>query len=297
MHRKAMLHPRRQVASLLIVASLLTACSSAPPLSTAPAPPPAPASVVAPAPAPVPELRPGVPAGYLGRSLPDSLALLPPPPAKGSAAFAQDQAIHRAAQQLRSSPRYALAATDSDLRFPQVANTFSCALGVPVSQQATPTLYLLLQRTLVDAGLATYAAKDHYKRVRPFVFHKEGTCAPADEAALRGDGSYPSGHTAISWTWALLLTELSPDQADALLARGRAFGENRLICNAHWQSDVLEGRAIAAGALAKLHANADFSRDMALARTEIQSLRGHGVQPTGCEAEKAALAIRIPGVL
>ncbi len=60
---------------------------------------------------------------------------------------------------------------------------------------------------------------------------------------------------------------------------------------------MLEGRAIAAGALAKLHANADFSRDMALARTEIQSLRGHGVQPTGCEAEKAALAIRIPGVL
>lgn len=294
MHRKASLHPRRQVASLLVVASLVAACSSAPPLASAPAPSVAPATV---APAPVPELRPGVPAGYLGRSLPDSLALLPPPPAKGSAAFAQDQAIHRAAQQLRSTPRYALATTDADLHFPQVASTFSCALGVPVTQQATPTLYLLLQRTLVDAGLATYAAKDHYKRVRPFVFHKEGTCAPADEAALRTDGSYPSGHTAISWTWALLLTELSPDQADALLARGRAFGENRLICNAHWQSDVLEGRAVAAGALAKLHANADFNRDMALARTEIQSLRGNGIEATGCDAEKAALAIRIPGVL
>ncbi len=36
---------------------------------------------------------------------------------------------------------------------------------------------------------------------------------------------------------------------------------------------------------------------MALARTEIQSLRGSSVEPTGCEAEKAALAIKIPGVL
>jgi len=294
MHRIALPSFRRHSAVALVVAVTLAGCSTAPPLSTAPAPPPPPA---APAPAPVPELRPGVPAGYLGRALPDSLALLPPPPAKGSPAFANDQAVHRAAQQLRRSPRYALATTDADLRFPQVANTFSCALGVPISQQTSPALYLLLQRTLVDAGLATYAAKDHYKRTRPFVFFKENTCAPADEASLRTDGSYPSGHTAISWAWALVLTELSPGQADALLARGRAFGENRLICNAHWQSDVLEGRAVAAGALAMLHANADFNRDMALARAEIQALRSNSVEPTGCDAEKAALAVKIPGVL
>ncbi len=295
MHRNALPSPCRRGAALLALACALTACTSSPPLSTAAPPTAVPAA--APAPAPVPELRPGIPAGYLGRALPDSLALLPPPPAQGSPAFANDQAIHRAAQKLRATPRYALATTDANLHFPQVATTFSCALEVPISQQTSPTLYLLLQRTLVDAGLATYAAKDHYKRTRPFVFHKEGTCAPADEASLRTDGSYPSGHTAISWTWALLLTELSPDHANGLLARGRAFGENRLICNAHWQSDVLEGRAVAAGALAALHANADFTRDMALARAEIQSLRGNSVQPTGCDAEKAALAVPIPGVL
>lgn len=275
---------------LVLLPLLLTGCASGP----LQAPPPS-----APAAAPVrvvPELRPGIPAGYLGRALPDSLALLPPPPAKGSAGFAQDQAISRAAQKLRRTPRYALATADADLRFPQVANAFSCALGVPISQRDTPRLYVLLQRSLVDAGLSTYAAKNHYKRTRPFVFYKEATCAPADEAQLRTDGSYPSGHTAIGWTWALLLTELSPDQADALLARGRAFGENRLICNAHWQSDILQGRAVAAGAVAKLHANADFNDDMAAARAEIGSLRGSGVPATGCEAEAAALQVKIPGV-
>jgi acid phosphatase (class A) len=57
------------------------------------------------APAPVPEISPGVIAGYLGRGVPDSLKLLPAPPAAGSAAFRQDQAISRAAQKLRGTPR------------------------------------------------------------------------------------------------------------------------------------------------------------------------------------------------
>jgi acid phosphatase (class A) len=280
--------------SSLVMAVLLAGCASGP--LTSPSPALIPAAVPSPAPAQVPELRPGVPAGYLGRALPDSLALLPPPPAKGSPGFARDQAVSRASQKLKTGPRYALASRDADLHFPQVAGTFSCALGVPISQQETPRLYLLLQRSLVDAGLATYAAKDHYKRTRPFVFYREATCLPADEEQLRTDGSYPSGHTAISWAWALLLTELSPAQADALLARGRAFGENRLICNAHWQSDVLQGRAVAAGAVAALHANADFTADMAAARAEINALRGNGVQPQDCEAEATALKVKIPGV-
>ena len=237
-----------------------------------------------------------MPAGYLGHDLPDSLLLLPPPPAKGTPAFARDQAAHAAARKLRTTPRYALATQDANLTFPHVAGTFACALGVPVNATDTPRLYLLLQRSMVDAGLATYAAKDHYKRTRPFVFYKETTCAPDDEAALREDGSYPSGHTAIGWAWALLLTELSPAQANALLARGRAFGENRLICNAHWQSDVLQGRAAAAGAVAKLHANADFLADMRAARAEIDALRGAGIPATDCDAETAALKVAIKGV-
>ena len=38
-----------------------------------------------------------------------------------------------------------------------------------ISEQATPNLNMLLRRTLTDAGLATYKAKNHYQRTRPFV--------------------------------------------------------------------------------------------------------------------------------
>jgi len=246
----------------------------------------------------VPEIRPGVLAGYLGRDLPDSLKLLPAPPKEGSPAFKQDQAVSRASQKLRGTARDTQATSDADLAFPHVADAFSCALGVPVSQEGSPRLYQLLRRTMTDAGLATYAAKEHYKRTRPFVFYKEGTCAPKDEAALRNDGSYPSGHTSIGWMWALVLTQVAPDRADALLARGRTFGESRLVCNAHWQSDILAGRTIASGTFAKVQSSATYQADVAAAAQEVQSLRASAKAPAvDCAAEATALAIPIEGVL
>ena len=199
-------------------------------------------------PASVPEVRPGILAGYLKpEALPNSLALLPPPPAAGSAAFALDQEVSRKSLALRGTPRWKLAAEDANLMFPQAAGTFSCALDAPISEQDTPYLYMLLRRTLADAGLSTYRAKDHYKRTRPFVVNKEPTCTPDEEEHLKKDGSYPSGYTALGWAWALVLTEIAPDRADAILARGRAFGESRVICNVHWHSDVVEGRFMVGG--------------------------------------------------
>jgi acid phosphatase (class A) len=244
----------------------------------------------------VPELSPGFGLlnGYLSsKALPNSLDLLPPPPAAGSAALAYDQEISRRSFDLRDTPRWLLAVSDADLSFPHAAGTFSCALNVPITEADTPHLYLLLRRTLTDVGLSTYAAKNHYNRTRPFLWNKEPICTPNERAFLEKDGSYPSGHTAAGWGWALILSEISPDQTDAILARGLAFGESRNVCNAHWHSDVVQGRVIAAGVVARLHANPAFLADLESARAEIISARKKGLKPTlDCNAEAAALAIR-----
>src|SRR5262245_52304165 len=76
-------------------------------------------------PQPVPEIRPGLLAGYLGHELPDSLALLPAPPAATSAAFKQDEEVSRASQTLRGTPRYTLATADANLSFPRAAGVFA----------------------------------------------------------------------------------------------------------------------------------------------------------------------------
>jgi acid phosphatase (class A) len=246
-------------------------------------------------PAAIPEIRPGILAGYLQpEALPNSLALIPPPPAEGSAAHAMDEEVSRKSLALRGTPRWEVAAKDSELMFPKAAGTFSCALDAPITEQDTPHLYMLLRRTLADAGLSTYTAKDHYNRTRPFVLNKEPTCTPDEEAHLMKDGSYPSGHTALGWAWALILTEIAPERADAILARGRAFGESRVVCNVHWHSDVVEGRFMGAAAVARLHADPAFRAELEAAKAELAAVRAKGLKPTrDCQAEAKALAIRL----
>jgi len=154
-----------------------------------------------------------------------------------------------------------------------------------------PNLTMLLRRTMGDASLATSKAKNQYKRVRPFVALSAHTCTPQDEAFLAKNGSYPSGHSSIGWAWALVLTEISPDHADSILQRGRAFSQSRAICGAHWQSDIEAGRLIGSATVARLHADPVFAAQLDAARTEIASARARGAMPAGdCAAEAAVIA-------
>ncbi|SEA89983.1 acid phosphatase [Alkalimonas amylolytica] len=249
----------------------------------------------------VPEAMPGYFVGYLTKDeLPSSMALLPPYPAGDSAAFALDQQIQLDAKALRGSPRWELAASDADLDRAHALGTFDCALGVAITAEDTPRLFQLLQRTMMDAVNSTNAAKFHYSRARPFMALKQSTCSPDDEDQLRGprSGSYPSGHTALGWAAALVLAEVAPDSTDAVLMRGRSYGESRLVCNVHWLSDILQGRHLGAATVARLQSVPEFREDVEVARQELARARAKNSGPNrDCAAEAAALSQRIPGVL
>jgi acid phosphatase (class A) len=161
-------------------------------------------------------------------------------------------------------------AKDAVLSFPEATEAFNMVLDVKISEETTPHLYMILRRTLADAGLSTYGAKNHYQRARPFMVNNTPICTPKDEALLRKDGAYPSGHTAIGWAWALILAEVFPKQADAILERGKQFGISRNVCNAHWHSDVVYGRMMGAAAVAILHSNTDFMIDLEAAKEELR---------------------------
>jgi len=261
---------------------------------------PAPAKAATPcelgpgSPATVPEIKPGLLKGYLEKeAMANALALLEGPPRPGSAAAALDQAKANASFALRDSPRWTLAARDADLQFLEAAISFSCALGVPINATDTPRLLLLMRRSMTDLGLATYPAKNRYQRQRPFMVNNQPICTPADEQGLRGDGSYPSGHTAVGWGWGLILSTIAPERSDELIARGRAFGESRSICNVHWHSDVQTGELMASATTARLHADPVFQADLQAARQEVEALRARQARPNGdCTLEEAALANR-----
>ena len=88
-----------------------------------------------------------------------------------------------------------------------------------------------------------------------------------------------------------MLSEASPDQTQAIVARGRAFGESRLVCNVHWQSDVIEGRFMGAATAARLQDEPEFLADLEAAKAELATARAKGLPPQGdCKFEAAALA-------
>jgi len=230
------------------------------------------------------------PAGYLSEEeLPDSTALLPPPPAPGSTALALDEELNRQALTLRDTARWEMAAQDA---IPAPGRVFSCALGFPLTPKNAPGVSAFLIRSATDVGAAVTLTKKHYQRKRPFLVNDQPICVPGSEKSTGRDGSYPSGHSAAGWVWALILAEIEPDRSDAVLARGREFGQSRAVCNVHWQSDVSQGRVIGAALVARLHANEEFRTDLEIARQEIAALRAKGLPlDRDCEAEARALII------
>ncbi len=73
------------------------------------------------------------------------------------------------------------------------------------------------------------------------------------------------------------------------------FGQSRVICRVHCQSDVDAGRTVGQAVLPRLHQDPEFVADMAAAKLEAKKARKHG-PPAGrdCRAEAAALQATDP---
>ena len=205
--------------------------------------------------------------------MPNAVFFLPPPPDTASAAFQYDRAQYRWGMEQRNNPvRLAIAVNDAIWSIDNICKIYSGVLGIDISAQNTPAIYRMLTLGLLTTDQAGKLPKNHYMRTRPYVFFNEPTIYPSDEAWLRTNGSYPSGHTILGWSAALLLTELAPDKADTILARGYIYGQSRVIAGYHWQSDVDAARLVASAAVARLHADKRFLKLMKKARREYKRL-------------------------
>ena len=223
------------------------------------------------------------PKGYLPvGGHPDGQKILPPPPEIGSPTWKAELAQFEATRALEDSPRWAQAIRDTDLSGKEVFHGFSCAAGVTLGPDTTPVLAQMLLRLIHDARPLYNPPKDFYARKRPAVGNSAPICVPR-EPWLETNGSYPSGHAMIGYSWSLILAELAPNRATELTIRGREFGDSRAICGVHWQSDVDAGRTLAAALVTRLHADPGFMSDMATAKAEVEAARKLGA-PEGCPA-------------
>jgi acid phosphatase (class A) len=232
--------------------------------------------------------------GYLKpEQRPDHTVFLPPPPAPESALGAADMALYRATRTLEGSARWQLAAHDADIAQRDLYADFKCSLGVDLGAVQAPAVTRLLTRASADLFPLIGASKDYYNRPRPYLVEKAPLCIVPSEELTRG-GAYPSGHAAAGWLYALLLAEAAPDHTAAILGRGRAYGESRVVCGVHYLSDIEGGRTLATALVAALNGSAEFAADLTAARSELGALRANGARGDAAACANEASEIKTP---
>ena len=206
------------------------------------------------------------------RELPNMLKWAPAPPDTMGAAFTYDIMQYMWGKEMRQNKERAdIAIRDAVYSLECIAQEFSEPFGLTISEENTPEIWKLLRDAKATCEAISGFPKYYYKRKRPFVRFQEPTATPQFEPELRRNFSYPSGHTILGWASALLLTEINPERADTILARGMMYGESRVIVGAHWQSDVDAGRLAAAAAYARMHTSERFLEQMRRARQEFRA--------------------------
>lgn len=218
-------------------------------------------------------------------------AALPPPPAKGDTADSLDHLTYQETRALLHGTRGQAAAEDDIFAVDDITPTFSAAFGLRLSRQQQPELFRLLDELMGDKGeaygvLHSFKKNPAFFRPRPIaeLGDKADSCVkPIDMAGyahedlvtyeLAKSSSYPSGHSFRGMMTALVLAEVHPEHAAELINRGEEFGESRVICGFHWESDIVAGRLVALKVADALRGNPDF-------KAEIDKIRHDKASPS-----------------
>jgi acid phosphatase (class A) len=201
--------------------------------------------------------------------LPDLIKVMPEPPAFDSPEFANDVVRYNwGKEQRQDSARLAMAIADAEwFDHTKMYAQWKEAFGLEISESATPEIWKLLETSLATTDPMRVDVKAHYQRQRPFDRYKD-PMPSHEEDDLRGDGSYPSGHSLRGWSISLILAQIAPARANEIYKRGWEYCDSRVILGAHWQSDVDLSRAVASVGFCALQGSKAFIAQMKKAQAE-----------------------------
>jgi len=207
---------------------------------------------------------------YLTTNSLDSVSLLPPPPARGSAEEAADLTTVRAVFNGRTDAEKTRAMKDSGLAF----SLFQPAVGAVFDLHNLPKTQALLEKVKKDIGAAIDAPKNHYKRLRPYQIDDQLVLGQPEPSF-----SYPSGHSTRGTVYSLVIAELFPEKKEAILVVGREIGWDRVLMGKHFPTDIYAGRVLGYAIVRGLHSSTLFQHDLEQAMAEIRDAEQH-VVPT-----------------
>jgi acid phosphatase (class A) len=200
---------------------------------------------------------------YLDPTLIDLSLILPPPPPQDSTITQAEIAEVRHLEQTRTPEQVAAAQYDDHH---EDIFLFSKLMGESFTAEALPLTAALSARVRNDAGVIDNPLKQTFLRPRPYNF--DTSLHPVCDT--NKDFSYPSGHSLNGYLFAFTLIQLVPEKRIEILARADEYAHNRVICEAHYASDLEASRRIAYVAIGAMLANPRFQHDLAAARTELR---------------------------
>jgi acid phosphatase (class A) len=196
----------------------------------------------------------------------DPAHFLPPAPAAGSPAAAAELAELKRIMAGATPERRAQAASDNDS---ENGTIFASVLGANWDLSKLPATAKVIGEVTGSEGPFSDIAKQEFHRDRPWIVDASiQTCAPHKPS--QDHASYPSGHATVGYGMGVVLANLMPNHAQAILARSQQFAENRLVCGFHFRSDIVAGQQFGTIMAIRLMQNAQFAADMDAARAELK---------------------------
>jgi acid phosphatase (class A) len=213
---------------------------------------------------------------YLSTTQVDAvMSALPPPSAPGSAEDQADRDATDRAFAARSSSDFAQAKQEEKFN----AFDFAPVIGADFRADKLPHVAALFKEAEHETKEAVDLSKNHWKRVRPCP--PASDCAMHPEALAKKSFGYPSGHASRATVDAILLAQLFPQDADALMQHARDIGWRRVVKGVHTLQDIYAGREFGQALATDMLASPALQHDLAAAREE---LRAAGLVPTASKA-------------
>jgi acid phosphatase (class A) len=200
-------------------------------------------------------------ANFLAPAALDLPALLPPPPAAGSAAERVELDQVLAAQTARTPEQAA--------RCVQIENETIWLFGAEVlgpwfTESNLPKTAAFFAAVREDFLPVNRAAKALHPRKRPpFVDPRIKPCVEFADT-----GAYPSGHGIQSSLWASLLGEIFPDKAGGFQLRAATTRNFKFLSGVHYPADLAAGQAVGEALARELLKNPAVQKIVAELRAE-----------------------------
>ena len=184
-----------------------------------------------------------------------------------------------------ASPAVARYAVDDNYAIlkPSIANALGSKLAPAFSEalaagQLPKTAALLFgEDSILGKRVSTSKEKKHFQYPRPFevapqLIRRYGDSRPDLYAAVKGSGSFPSGHTAWGYAQAFVIASLFPEVGPQVLARGAEYGYHRVVLGVHYPLDVIGGRMQAQATVAGMFSDPTVIAALTAARAEVRSV-------------------------